>query len=477
MYEAFYELTANPFTLLPDPDFFWTGAQHRTAFSVLERGLKNDAGFVIVTGEPGTGKTTLLRKFLAEHERRFIVGTISTTANDTDALLPWVLLAFDLDRRAGDRVQTFQTFSNFLRDQTARGRRVLLVVEEAQNLGVSLVEELRLLSNLNDGKTAAFQLLLSGQPDLRTLLQRPDVKQFAQRIAVNHHLAPLSAADIPHYIQHRITVGGGRRRLFTDRACAVIHRMTGGIPRVVNQICDAALSRAYMVKAGYVTSHLVIETGVDQNNGGLLPRLSEEDLAVIKADEALSDELTEAGGESSMRQEGASKVTKAPASPEPEAAHGHPTTEDPQATYDEGMALKKDGRYQEAMDRFRGLTEDPSYALQAYAQIGICLRASGSLPDAIVAFRKALGTQAAQLDHRTITIHYLLGRTLEDLGRVSEALSAYRRAQRLDPNYKDIVTRLEQLKKVAEAADRKKGLEGSWVGDAVQTIQRVLGGK
>jgi tetratricopeptide (TPR) repeat protein len=129
------------------------------------------------------------------------------------------------------------------------------------------------------------------------------------------------------------------------------------------------------------------------------------------------------------------------------------------------------------MDRFRGLTEDPSYALQAYAQIGICLRASGSLPDAIVAFRKALGTQAAQLDHRTITIHYLLGRTLEDLGRVSEALSAYRRAQRLDPNYKDIVTRLEQLKKVAEAADRKKGLEGSWVGDAVQTIQRVLGGK
>jgi tetratricopeptide (TPR) repeat protein len=161
----------------------------------------------------------------------------------------------------------------------------------------------------------------------------------------------------------------------------------------------------------------------------------------------------------------------------PEAAHTHPAPEDPQAIYDEAMALKKEGRYQEAMDRFRHLTGDPSLALQAYAQIGICLRTAGRLPDAVVAFRKALGTQAAQLDHRTITLHYLLGRTLEDLERWSEAASAYRRVQRLDPNYKDTAARLEPVKKQAEAADRKKAAEGSWMGEAVQTIQRVLGGK
>jgi type II secretory pathway predicted ATPase ExeA len=477
MYEAFYELKINPFALLPDPDFFWAGPQQRIALSVLERGLLNGSGFVVVTGEPGTGKTTLLRKFLAAHTDRFVVGTISVAPNDTAELLPWILLAFGLDRQASDRIGSFQTFSGFLRDQTARGRRVLLVVDEAQNLTAPLMEELRLLSNLNDGQTAQFQMLLFGQPDLRILLQRPDVKHFAQRIAAVQHLTPLSAEDVPHYIQHRLTIGGGgQRKLFTDQACAVICRMAGGIPRVVNQVCDAMLSRASVRKAAYVTSRLLIETGLDLNHGGLLPGLSEAGLAAITADEALSDELPETGGVP-MSQNHEPEVTKPSESPVPEGAHSHPALEDPQAIYDEAMALKKEGRHQEAMDRFQCLTGEPSLALQAYAQIGICLRAAGRLPDAVVAFRKALGTQAAPLDHRTITLHYLLGRTLEDLKRWSEAASAYRRAQRLDANYKDTAARLEEVKKQAETADRKKATEGSWMGDAVQTIQRVLGGK
>ena len=480
MYEAFYGLTTNPFALLPDPDFFWAGPQQRMALSVLERGLLNGSGFAVVTGEPGTGKTTLLRKFLMAHTDRFVVGTISVAPNDTAELLPWILLAFGFDRQASDRIGSFQTLSGFLRDQTGRGRRVLLVVDEAQNLTAPLMEELRLLSNLNDGQTAQFQMLLLGQPDLRTLLQRPDVKHFAQRIAVVHHLTPLSAEDVPHYIQHRLTVGGGRRKLFTDRACAVICRMAGGISRVVNQICDVALSRASSKNAPYVTSRLLIETGLDLNHGGLLTGLSEAELAAIAADDALSDELPEIR-EVSMPQNNEPEVTE-PSEPlaeslAPEAAPTHPAPEDPQAIYDEAMALKKEGRYQEAMDRFQHLTGDRSLALQAYAQIGICLRAAGRLPDAVVAFRKALGTQAAQLDHRTITLHYLLGRTLEDLERWSEAASAYRRVQRLDPNYKDTAARLEPVKKQAEAADRKKAAEGSWMGEAVQTIQRVLGRK
>jgi hypothetical protein len=370
--------------------------------------------------------------------------------------------------------------SGFLRDQTSRGRQVLLVVDEAQNLTAPLLEELRLLSNLNDARTAEFQILLLGQPNLRILLQRPDVKHFAQRISAIHHLTPLSAEDIPHYIQHRLTVGGSRCRLFTDRACAVICRMAGGIPRVVNQVCDAALGRASIRKAAYVTSHLLIETGLDLNHAGLLLELRQTELDAIAAEDGLSDELPEMGG-SPMPQNNEPEVREpleaSAESPVPEAAHALPALEDPQAIYDEAMALKKDGRHQEAMDWFQRLTGDPSLALQAYAQIGICQRAIGRLPEAVVAFRKALGTQAAPLDHRTITLHYLLGRTLEDLERWSEAASAYRRAQRLDPNYKDTAVRLEQLKRQAEVADRKKAAEGSWMGEAVQTIQRVLGGK
>lgn len=484
MYEACYGLTTNPFALLPDPDFFWAGPQQQKAWSMLERGLLNGAGFVVVTGEPGTGKTTLLRKFLAAHADRFVAGTISVGPNNTAELLPWILLAFGLDRQASDRVESFQTLSGFLRDQMARGRRALLVVDEAQNLTAPLMEELRLLSNLNDGQTAQLQILLFGQPDLRSLLQRPDARHFAQRIAVAHHLTPLSVEDTSQYIQHRLTIGGGRRKLFTDRACAVICRMAGGIPRVVNQVCDAALSRASLKPAAYVTSRLLIETGPDLIHGGLLPGLSEADPTVATDDDGLSDELPETDGVPSPQNneptaaERAGSLAEPPAdSPTPEATHTHPALEDPQALYDEGMVLKKEGRYQEAMDRFQRLTGDPSLALQAYAQIGICLRASGRLPEAVVAFRKALGTQAAQLDHRTITLHYLLGRTLEDLERWSEAASAYRRTQRLDPNYKDTGARLEHIKQQAEAAARRKAAEGSWMGDAVHTIQRVLGGK
>lgn len=476
MYEAFYELKTNPFALLPDPDFFWAGPQQRIALSMLERGLLNGSGFLVVTGDPGTGKTTLLRMVLAAHTDRFVVGTIAVAPNDTADLLSWILLAFGLDRQASDRIGSFQTFSGFLRDQTARGRRVLLVVDEAQNLTAPLMEELRLLSNVNDGQTTPFQMLFFGQPDLRILLQRPDAKHFAQRIAAVHHLTPLSTEDVPSYIQHRLTISGSPRKLFTDRACAVIGRMAGGIPRVVNQVCDATLSRASAMKAAYVTSRLLIETGLDLNHGGLLPGLSEAELAAITADEALSDELPEIGGIPTP-QNHEPEVPKPSESPVPEDVHSLPAPEDPQAIYDEAMALKKEGRHQEAMDRFQCLTGDPSLALQAYAQIGICLRAAGRLPDAVVAFRKALGTQAAQLDHRTIALHYLLGRTLEDLERWSEAASAYRRAQRLDANYKDTAARLEEVKKQAETADRKKATEGSWMGDAVQTIQRVLGGK
>ncbi len=493
MYEKFYGFSSKPFSLLPDPDFLWLGGKHQMALSMLEYGLVNQAGFVVITGEPGTGKTTLLNKLLAEHQRRFVVGTVSNTPSDLDALMPWILLAFNLTQPVQDRVQAYQVFSNFLREQHARHHRVLLVVDEAQNLGAQLLEELRLLSNLNDSKTQLLQIILSGQPDLRTLLQRPDLKQFAQRIAVDYNLAPLSEEEIPIYIKHRITVAGSDRPAFTERACKVIHCLSGGIPRLVNQVCDATLAYGFAEQAPFITSRIAANAGLDRGKGGLLPAFKEADILAVAENSQYSDvpsavsaneQATSSNGMVATNGAGAGNGTAAKVAPRngvpetaasaPKAPAYAPASDDPDVIYEEGMALRKEGHYPESIARFRLLTGHPSYALQAYAQIGICLRGSNKLAEAVVAFRKALGTQAAQLDQRTINVHYLLGRTLEDLDRMSEAVSAYRRVQRLDPSYKDVAARLDSLANGGHGL--KNGNGGGWMEDAVQALHRALGG-
>lgn len=481
MYEKFYGFRSKPFSLLPDPDFLWLGGKHQMALSMLEYGLVNQAGFVVITGEPGTGKTTLLNKLLAEHQRRFVVGTVSNTPSDLDALMPWILLAFNLTQPVQDRVQAYQVFSNFLREQHARHHRVLLVVDEAQNLGAQLLEELRLLSNLNDSKTQLLQIILSGQPDLRTLLQRPDLKQFAQRIAVDYHLAPLSEEEIPVYIKHRIAIAGSDRPAFTERACKVIHCLSGGIPRLVNQVCDATLAYGFAEQAPFITSRIAANAGLDRGKGGLLPAFKEEDILAIAENADYSDVPPAAAAHEPVATSNGTAAKAAPrngvpeATPTPKPPAHIPASDDPDVIYEEGMALRKEGHYTEAIVRFRQLTGHPSYALQAYAQIGICLRGQNKLAEAVVAFRKALGTQAAQLDQRTINVHYLLGRTLEDLGRMSEAVSAYRRVQRLDPNYKDVAARLDSLAHGGHGLQNGNG--GGWMDDAVQALHRALGGK
>ncbi len=476
MYEKFYGLSEKPFSLLSDPDFLWLGGKHQMALSMLEYGLVNQAGFVVITGEPGTGKTTLLRKLLAEHRRRFVVGTISNTPCDIEELMPWILLAFHLKSPSPERVQAYQTFSSFLQEQAGKQHRVLLIVDEAQNLGAQLLEELRLLSNLNETKTQLLQIILSGQPDLRALLQRPDLKQFAQRIAVDYHLAPLEADELPAYVHHRTTIAGATRPLFSERACRVIHTLSGGVPRLVNQICDASLAYSFAEQAPFVTARIAATAGIDRGKGGLLPSFQETDVQAVVADEQWSDQIdapTPSHEEMSSASAMQEKPSEAARHPSPKVVAHQSIPEDPAAAYEQGMGLRKEEQYQAAIEVFRSLTTHPSYALQAYAQIGMCLRALDRLPEAVVALRKALGTQAAQLDPRSINIQYLLGRTLEDLNRVAEAISTYRRVTRLDAQYKDVAARLEQLNKAA-ARLRKTGTEGSWVG---QTIQRVFGRK
>ncbi|TKB82408.1 MAG: hypothetical protein E8D45_00440 [Nitrospira sp.] len=271
MYESFYQLKEKPFSLLPDPDFLYLGGKYQTALSLLEYGVLNQAGFIVLTGEPGMGKTTLLRKLVELMKTDFSVGLVTNTHRDFGSLLPWILAAFGLPSENRDALRMFQELGEFLRHQMLKQRRVLLIVDEAQNLTPGMLEELRLLSNLNAQKVQTLQVLLCGQSDLRSLLKRPDLIQFAQRVSVDYHLVSLQEGETEEYIRHRLRVAGGPATLFTHEACVAAHRLTGGLPRLINQACDMALSYGFAEQAPRIVAKLVIDAVRDREVGGLIP--------------------------------------------------------------------------------------------------------------------------------------------------------------------------------------------------------------
>ena len=271
MYESFYGLRTNPFSLIPDPRFLFLGTQHKTALNLLEYGLFNRAIFTVITGEPGTGKTTLLNAILEQSQHELTLGVLSHTHAGLGSLMPWVLLAFGQDGKGMDSVELFKTFVAFISREHERQRRVVLVVDEAQNLGSAMLEELRLLSNVNDGRRQPLQIILSGQPALRGLLQRGELIQFAQRISVDYHLKPFDEEETSAYIAHRLAVAGGTGRVFTDQACLVVHRLTGGNARLINQVCDISLAYGYAEQSPWVIARIVWKAANDRRAGGILP--------------------------------------------------------------------------------------------------------------------------------------------------------------------------------------------------------------
>src|ERR1041385_5328518 len=281
MYESFYNLRAKPFALLPDTDFLYPGSTHRSAFSILEYGLINEAPFIVLTGDPGMGKTSLLQKLISEHTAKQSIGLVTNARYNIEHLLPWVLLSLGLSKKRLDPVEAYLIFSEFLIQESKQHRRVILLIDEAQSLGAELLEELRLLSNLNDGKTLKLQIILSGQPDLHTLLQRIDMTQFAQRIVVDYHLEPLSEAETGQCIRHRLQIAGGHPSLFTNRACALVHRLTRGNPRLINQVCDVALTYGVAEQARIITSKLVAQAAFERSKGRIIPLSAREELPVL----------------------------------------------------------------------------------------------------------------------------------------------------------------------------------------------------
>ena len=269
MYESFYRMTEKPFSIQPDPDFLYFGKRHSMAYAMLKYGVENRAGFTVITGEVGSGKTTLIRHLLNNLPDRVRVGLITNTHRNITDILELVMQAFGQPFRETSGVALYDDFQNFLIREYREGRRVILIVDEAQNLTAEVLESLRLLSNINADKHQLLQVILTGQPELKAVLCQPELRQFAQRVAVDFHISPLAASEVPLYIVHRLKKAGRDRMLFTFPACRAIARYTKGIPRAINILCDTALMYGMAAEAGQIDESIVDEVISDKQQYGV----------------------------------------------------------------------------------------------------------------------------------------------------------------------------------------------------------------
>jgi general secretion pathway protein A len=270
MYESYYGLREKPFSILPDPDLIYWGKNHRLAFAMLEFGVMNNAGFTVITGEIGSGKTTMLRYLLRNLDSEITVGLISNTPRGKAELMQWVMMS--LNQPFEDTYPAlFKRFQQFLTEQFRRGGRTILIVDEAQNLGLESLEELRMLSNINADKDQYLQMILIGQPQLKDLLRSPELVQFAQRVSSDFHLKPLTQNEVKEYINYRLKAAGARSQLFSDEACRAIAQASQGIPRTINILCDTALIYGFAVSADRITAELVNMVIENKSQYGVLP--------------------------------------------------------------------------------------------------------------------------------------------------------------------------------------------------------------
>jgi type II secretory pathway predicted ATPase ExeA len=299
MYESFYGLKEKPFTLLPDPEYLYLSPKHQRALTLLEYGMMNQAGFSVICGDTGAGKTTLIRRLLAELEDDTTVGLITNTHQSFGELLNWVLMAFGLDADGMSKSQMHQAFIQFLIEQYARNKHAVLIVDEAQNMNAETLEELRMLSNINADKDQVLQVILAGQPALRDTLRKPELMQFAQRIAVDYYLESLSQEETRNYIHHRLEVAGATHNIFTDEACDTVFKYSGGTPRLINLLCDTSLVYGFAEQTPQIESQLVEDVVREQHAHSIVPAFNmprqenstpQQQLQVEKPVEARADD-------------------------------------------------------------------------------------------------------------------------------------------------------------------------------------------
>ncbi len=244
MYETFYGLTTRPFQLTPDAGFYFESATHRKALSYLGYGLAQGEGFIVITGEVGSGKSTLVAHLMEQVDpAQLTVGHIVTSRVDSEHLVRLAAGSFGIDTTGFDKAGMLQAIEYFLHEEARAGRRCLLIVDESQNLSVDVLEELRLLSNFQLGAHPLLQIFLLGQPEFRQLLQSsPQLEQLRQRVIATHHLGAMEPGEVSQYVEHRMTLAGWTGNpAFDQRVFAELHRATGGIPRRINQIANRML--------------------------------------------------------------------------------------------------------------------------------------------------------------------------------------------------------------------------------------------
>jgi len=240
MYENYYGFKEKPFQIVPNPNYLYLSDNHRNALTYLEYGLTENVGFILLSGEIGSGKTTLIQYILNLLGPDTEAAVIFNTNVSPDQILGLILNELELTPKK-NKAENLDLISQFLIAKYAKGKRVLLIIDEAQNLSVETLEEVRMLSNLQTEDEPLLQIMLAGQPELISKLQTPDLRQFAQRIAVNYHLTGLDREETGKYISYRLEKAGGRSDLFTPDALDMIYRMSNGIPRSINLLCQAAL--------------------------------------------------------------------------------------------------------------------------------------------------------------------------------------------------------------------------------------------
>ena len=257
MYLEYYNLREEPFNITPDPRFLFFSAQHQEAFNHLLFGIHQRKGFIELTGEVGAGKTTICRKLLEELGDKYKTALILNPCLSGHQLLKTIVQEFGLRPRGIDRVAYLQVLNEFVLAQVNAGNDVVLIIDEAQDLSDELLEQVRLLSNLETDRQKLMQIVLMGQPELRAKLAQPKLRQLRQRITVRYHLGPLALDETAAYVRHRLaTAGVNGRPEFDDGAIAQVYKYSAGIPRLINAVCDKALL------AGFVHQTDLIDKGV-----------------------------------------------------------------------------------------------------------------------------------------------------------------------------------------------------------------------
>jgi general secretion pathway protein A len=258
MYTQHFGLTAKPFSLTPNPDALFQSSHHSMALTYLEYGLREKLGFILLTGEAGTGKTTLLRSILRTIKNEIETAEIFNTNVSSGELIRLIMQEFSVESAGADKTENLHRLNHFLIDKYAQDKRCLLVIDEAQNLSREAMEEVRMLSNLSTETDILLQIILAGQSELNQILNQPNMRQLAQRISVAYHLEALDAAETEGYIQYRLSlVGDGDRRLFSKDAMQLVHDHSSGIPRMINIISDAALLYAFADDKAQVDGEIV----------------------------------------------------------------------------------------------------------------------------------------------------------------------------------------------------------------------------